>query len=116
MTFIIRQFGHIYTSSGSFFIQPEEQYTVDNQNILHKITREKIPIIRNHSNRNQNGNIVDGIFIDDIEEIQHETESKMPNTKSTDDEDDKRESLCDACSNKGNKIYDEIFNRRRYLE
>lgn len=35
------QRGHIKTSTESFFIQPVEQYTVDNPNILHKITRER---------------------------------------------------------------------------
>lgn len=38
------QRGHIYTSSGSFFIEPIEPYTPHNQNILHKISREKLPI------------------------------------------------------------------------
>ncbi|KAJ6633267.1 A disintegrin and metalloproteinase with thrombospondin motifs 9 [Pseudolycoriella hygida] len=33
--------GHIKTSTESFFIQPVEQYTVENPNILHKITRER---------------------------------------------------------------------------
>lgn len=38
------QRGHIYTSSGSFFIEPVEKYTIDNQNILHKISRESLPL------------------------------------------------------------------------
>lgn len=36
------QRGHIYTSFGSFFIQPIEEYTNENPNILHKISRENI--------------------------------------------------------------------------
>ena len=41
LTIIIIQRGHIKTSTESFFIQPVEQYTVENPNILHKITRER---------------------------------------------------------------------------
>lgn len=39
--FFRSQRGHIKTSTESFFIQPVEQYTVENPNILHKITRER---------------------------------------------------------------------------
>lgn len=42
---------------------------------------------------------MDEIFIDDIE-----NETKLIDTKSTIDEDDKRDSLCEACNNTG-KIY-----------
>lgn len=38
---IDKQRGHIKTSTESFFIQPVEQYSVENPNILHKITRER---------------------------------------------------------------------------
>lgn len=56
------QCGHIYTSSGSFFIEPFETYTLENQNILHKITREKLPIygINKEDNRNRK------TFVDEI--------------------------------------------------
>lgn len=42
--FVLLQRGHIYTSSGSFFIEPVEEYTLNNPNILHKISREKLPL------------------------------------------------------------------------
>ncbi|XP_031637497.1 A disintegrin and metalloproteinase with thrombospondin motifs 9 isoform X2 [Contarinia nasturtii] len=54
--------GHIYTSSGSFFIQPIEKYTLDNQNILHKITRETLPIDKISIDKYQNGKV----FVDEI--------------------------------------------------
>lgn len=79
------QRGHIYTSTGSFFIEPVEKYTLDNQNILHKITREKLPIdqmdfdkYRNGKmlvdemglHEDEDGKIVDAITDDrDIEEV-----------------------------------------------
>lgn len=56
------QRGHIYTSSGSFFIEPIEEYTIDNQNILHKISREKLLDEKLHSDKIQNGKVL----IDDI--------------------------------------------------
>lgn len=34
------QSGHIYTSTGSYFIAPIESYTAENQNVLHKISHE----------------------------------------------------------------------------
>ncbi|XP_055309435.1 A disintegrin and metalloproteinase with thrombospondin motifs 9-like isoform X3 [Sitodiplosis mosellana] len=69
--------GHIYTSSGSFFIQPVEKYTLDNQNILHKITREKLPIDQVSIDTYRNGKVlVDeiGLHEDDDEKIDEDDE------------------------------------------
>lgn len=96
-SFSLFQSGHIYTSSGSFLIEPQEKYAAENQNILHKITREKKLMVRNHSS----GKIMDDIVLDDVEEIRHDSESKAAEAKPTDD-DEKRGSLCDACNNEGN--------------
>lgn len=131
---VYSQFGHIYTSFGSFFIQPEEEYTVDNQNILHKISREKLPIkyVAKSSDidRTQVGvSMIDDSAGDDIETIQNENDGKSyeiestakPVTTASTDEssaaaassssfdadinnDSHRESLCDTCANKGNSI------------
>lgn len=59
----ILQRGHIYTSSGSFFIEPVEVYTVDNQNILHKISREKMPVDKIHFDKELNSG---KILIDEL--------------------------------------------------
>lgn len=85
------QRGHIYTSSGSFFIEPVEEYTLDNQNILHKISREKLPIENVNIDKYRNGKVlldemglhddddgkIDDSMADDLtqEEIDQEIES-----------------------------------------
>lgn len=71
------QRGHIYTSSGSFFIEPIEKYTLDNQNILHKITREKLPIDQMSIDKYRNGKVfVDeiGLHEDEDEKIENDDE------------------------------------------
>lgn len=68
----ILQRGHIYTSSGSFFIEPIEEYTLDNQNILHKISREKLPMDKMSFDKFRNGKLlVDemGLHEDDAEKV-----------------------------------------------
>lgn len=119
----IKQFGHIYTSYGSFLIQPQEEYTIDNQNILHKISREKLPIqlVRTTMDRGQgDGTTIDESLGDDIETIRNDSDGKSyeieltTSTSSATDEsatvaaaaqhnkeDSERESLCDTCENKG---------------
>lgn len=84
------QRGHIYTSSGSFFIEPVEEYTLDNQNILHKISREKLPIEKVNIDKYRNGKVlldemglhedddgkIDDSIADDLtQEIEEEIES-----------------------------------------
>lgn len=76
------QVGHIYTSSGSFYIQPVENYTNENTNILHKITREKI---------NPDGMVFKATNVDG-------GDSRGSSEEVTEDA---RESNCDACNNKG---------------
>lgn len=117
----IIQFGHIYTSYGSFLIQPQEEYTIDNQNILHKISREKLPIqlVRTTMDRGQgDGTTIDESLGDDIETIRNDSDGKsyeieLTTSSATDEsdtvaaaaqnnkEDSERESLCDTCENKG---------------
>lgn len=66
------QRGHIYTSSGSFFIEPVEEYTLDNQNILHKISREKLPLEKVNIDKYRNGKVLldeMGLHEDDVEKI-----------------------------------------------
>lgn len=60
--YLYLQRGHIYTSSGSFFIEPVEKYTLDNQNILHKISREKLPIDKMDFDKYRNGKM----FVDEM--------------------------------------------------
>lgn len=132
------QFGHIYTSFGSFFIQPEEEYSVDNQNILHKITREKLPIKYvakgNSFNHAELGvSMIDDSAGDDIETMRNENDEKPYEIESTaktvtlasaDDsakaglgsidvdkkDDSHRESLCDTCKNNGNSMVAHFIN------
>lgn len=100
------QRGHIYTSSGSFFIQPIENYTNENPNILHKISREKLPIkridLKNTDSDNKSSfekNIVDG---EDLSNALNGSLSKEDDA-SIDEigEDDLRESQCDTCNSTG---------------
>lgn len=66
------QRGHIYTSSGSFFIEPVEEYTTNNQNILHKISRENLPLDRVNFEQHRSGKVlVDemGAHDDEVEKI-----------------------------------------------
>lgn len=55
---ILFQRGHIYTSSGSFFIEPVEEYTIDNQNILHKISRESLPLDKVNLQQHRSGKVL----------------------------------------------------------
>lgn len=67
-----RQRGHIYTSTGSFFIEPVEEYSTDNQNILHKISRERQPLDKVNLAMHRDGKVlVDEMSIheDDAEKI-----------------------------------------------
>ena len=92
--FLLLQRGHIYTSSGSFFIQPVEKYTLDNQNILHKITREKLPIDQVSIDTYRNGKVlVDeiGLHEDDDEKIDEDDELNQE----IEDELDSNESILD---------------------
>lgn len=52
------QRGHIYTSYGSFFIKPVENYTPSNQNILHKISRDKLPLDKVQFDEHLNGKLL----------------------------------------------------------
>lgn len=69
------QRGHIYTSFGSFFIEPIEDYTIDNQNILHKISREKLPLEKVQFDKYRNGKILidETALYDDENERVHES-------------------------------------------
>lgn len=95
------QRGHIYTSSGSFFIQPVENYTNENPNILHKISREKLPIkridLKNTDSENKSSiekNMVDN---EDQSNALNDSLSKEDEL----DDDDLRESQCDTCNSTG---------------
>lgn len=94
VTTLYLQRGHIYTSSGSFFIEPVEEYTLDNQNILHKISREKLPIEHVNIDKYRNGKVLldemgvheddDGKIVDAIDDdltqgIDEEIESNESN-------------------------------------
>lgn len=129
--FVYSQLGHIYTSFGSFLIQPEEEYTVGNQNILHKISREKLPIkyvakSSDFDRAHAGVSMIDDSAGDDIETIRNESDGKSYEIESTEktvteseaaaaaaasgsidaDKNDEshRESLCDTCENKGNSF------------
>lgn len=90
------QRGHIYTSSGSFFIEPIEEYTTDNQNILHKISRESLPLEKVNLQQHRNGKVLvdemgihedeTGKIDDSIADEDLEDES-FYNNNSTDDAD-----------------------------
>lgn len=87
-SFIYLQFGHIYTSFGSFFIQPEEEYTVDNQNILHKISREQLPIkyvakSGDFDRAHADVSMIDDSAGDDIETTRNESDGKSYEIEST---------------------------------
>lgn len=88
LCFVYSQLGHIYTSFGSFLIQPEEEYTVGNQNILHKISREKLPIkyvakSSDFDRAHAGVSMIDDSAGDDIEAIQNESDGKSYEIEST---------------------------------
>lgn len=81
--FVPFQRGHIYTSSGSFFIEPVEEYTIDNQNILHKISRESAPLNKVNLVQHRNGKVL----VDEMGVHEDETD-KMDDSMANEDIDD----------------------------
>lgn len=84
------QRGHIYTSAGSFFIEPVEEYTTNNQNILHKISREKLPLDKVSFDKHRNGKVL-------IDEMSvHEDEAEKIDDSIADDLNQEIEDEIDA--------------------
>lgn len=96
------QRGHIYTSTGSFFIEPIEKYTLDNQNILHKITREKLPIDQMSIDKYRNGKV----FVDEIglHEDEDEDEKTEDDDEEMEDELDSNESILDETTTNNGSV------------
>lgn len=55
------QRGHIYTSFGSFFIEPVEPYTADNPLVLHRINRMVTHVSKATTSNNSSSSSSDGV-------------------------------------------------------